>query len=359
MQLFEEIIVLIARLVHKGDDNNSSGAGNMSFLRVLRILRLVRLVRLARVLRFVRQLRTLVCSIAVSLQSLGWTVMLIMLMIYVVGIYYTQMVSTHKRSLSSEDRLRETFQSLDFYFGSLGRSVLTLFEAISSGVDWDALAHPLNKEISPFMGFVFSCYIAFAVLAMMNVVTGVFVESALQGSAQDKESQIVGTLEELFVEFDVDQNGTIAEDEFDSMISSPKVMGQFKALDVNMHQAKSLFNLIDVERTGVIDIDAFIMGCLRLRGTARAADMTTLMYELKRFMSKWQSHAMFLEAEITKMQKDEAAGDGNGNGNALKHTFTSRWGNKTRQNSVVGSHLDLHLASGAAASELEELIQNA
>lgn len=283
-------------------EDSSSGRTNLSFLRVLRILRLVRLVRLARVLRFVRQLRTLVCSIGVSMQSLGWTVMLIMLLIYVIGIYFTQSVSAQKRE--GGDLNSATFISLDYYFGTLGRSILTLFEAITGGVDWDELCNPLIAEISTFTGLLFCCYILFAVFALMNVVTGVFVESALQGSAQDKESQIVGTLEDLFVEFDVDNSGTIAEEEFHAMLQDAGAISQFKALDVNMHQAKSLFHLIDIERTGVIDIDAFIMGCLRLRGTARAADMTTLIYELKRFMSKWQSHAVFLESEVTKLAQD-------------------------------------------------------
>lgn len=343
MQLFEEIIVMAARISGTEDGNAGSGGGNLSFLRVLRVLRLVRLVRLARVLRYVRQLRTLVCSIAVSLQSLGWTVLLIMLMIYVVGIYVTQMVSDQRSQLSAEEQSRESFAKLDYYFGSLGRSILTLFEAITGGVDWDELANPLSVEISTLTGAFFACYIAFAILAMMNVVTGVFVESALQGSAQDKESQIVNTLQDLFEEFDEDRSGKISEEEFRTMCANPNCVSQLKALDVNLIQARSLFHLIDIDRSGEIPINAFIMGCLRLRGTARAADMTTLIFELKRFMSRWQAHANMVE-EGLKAQLKFAMGAGQ-----LSRTSLAVPGAGSRQ---FGSTMSLSTAADPTQSVL-------
>jgi voltage-gated sodium channel len=349
MQLFEEIVGAVARL--RAEEASSSG-GNFSALRVLRVLRLVRLVRLARVLRFVRQLRTLVMSIAVSLQSLGWTVMLIVLMIYVVGIYLTQLTSTHRKEADRGDLSAspETLQKMDFYFGTLGRSILTLFEAITGGVDWDELAHPLSSEISPLVAFFFACYIAFAVLAMMNVVTGVFVESALQGSTQDKESQIMETLENLFIEFDMDDTGKIHEAEFLHMISNPNTAQQFKALDVTTHQAKSLFHLIDVDRSGVIDIEAFIMSCLRLRGNARAADMTTLIYELKRFMAKWQSHAVNLESALSKLQKDFSSEDFASGGQSQELLEQVRAPSSPRRASIS--------VSGLGLTEFEQRVLN-
>eukprot|EP00913_Durusdinium_trenchii_P003197 g2957.t1 len=64
---------------------------------------------------------------------------------------------------------------------------------MTGGVDWNDLSLPL-EPISPIMSLIFALYIAFAVplfsrqtvLAMMNVVTGVFVESALGSAREDR-----------------------------------------------------------------------------------------------------------------------------------------------------------------------------
>merc|ERR1719313_1458146 len=118
----------------------------------------------------------MVCSVAGTMKSLCWTVILIMLLIYVVGVYITQMIAEHATS-NPEAALVGT--DLEAYYGTLSRTLLSLFEAISGGIDWDTLVTPLIQEIHPIMGLIFSFYIAFAVLAMLNVVTGVFVEAAL------------------------------------------------------------------------------------------------------------------------------------------------------------------------------------
>merc|ERR1719326_2539993 len=93
-------------------------------------------------------------------------------MIYSVSIVLTQLVADHRyEQEDGQDSIE-----LTRYYGSLARSMLTLFEAISGGVDWDELVVPLIDDISPFCAVLFVMYIAFCTLAMLNVVTGVFVD---------------------------------------------------------------------------------------------------------------------------------------------------------------------------------------
>ena len=77
------------------------------------------------------------------------------------------------------------------YFGSVPRAVLSLYQGMTGGVDWNDMSLPLERSLSPIFALVFALYIAFAVLAMMNVVTGVFVESAL-GSAREERDEMWG-----------------------------------------------------------------------------------------------------------------------------------------------------------------------
>merc|ERR1712032_1399679 len=117
-------------------------------MRILRILRLVRVIRVVRVLRLIQELRTIVVSVLGSLRSLCWTVVLLMLLIYVVAVYFTQSVTDYRVMAVDSTSNPEDMQVLNDNFSSLLRSVLSLYQSISGGVDWGALCDPLISEIS-------------------------------------------------------------------------------------------------------------------------------------------------------------------------------------------------------------------
>jgi len=307
MQLFEEVAALIVRV----SSVSYEGGSNLSFLRMLRILRLVRVIRLARVLRLVRQLRTLVCSIGASLHSLAWTVLLQMFMIYVVGIYFTQLVATNRLTISDEQKESAHSKAMSLYFGTLADSCLSLYQSISGGVNWNQLLRPFVDEISPLIAPLFTFYIAFSVLAMMNVVTGVFVESALQSTSQDKEEHLINQLQEWCVGMDNNNDGGISLVEFDKAMQDPVHKLRFENLDLNMQDARKLIVLLDLDKTGQVPIGSFIMGCLRLRGAARSIDVATLLFEQKRFIRIFQRHAEVVEAAFSRNGDVLAAQPGN------------------------------------------------
>ncbi|CAK0862647.1 unnamed protein product, partial [Prorocentrum cordatum] len=88
-QLIQEIIELMK---FSSDDNN---AGHLRLLRILRVLRIVRIFRLVRVLHLISELRTIVSSIIGSFRSLFWVVILLLLMMYIVGVWFLQSVTDH------------------------------------------------------------------------------------------------------------------------------------------------------------------------------------------------------------------------------------------------------------------------
>jgi len=280
MQIFEEIAALIAIGSHQ--HSSSVPGSNFSYLRLLRLVRLVRVLRIVRVLRFIGELRKLVCSIGNSLQSLAWTLVLLIFMLYVVGICFTQLVSHHIRSADGLTRGEEVLQE---QFGSLGSSVLSLFQAMSGGMDWDDLSRPLG-EVHGSLQLLFALYIAFAVLAMLNVVTGVFVDSAVQSSTKDQEDDFVLRMRELYNKTNLNGDGRLTWGAFELQLQKQDVAEYFQNVGINVSEAKSLFELLDVHDSGEIDADEFVMGCLRLRGPAKSVDLVTLMYDNKRMLGK-------------------------------------------------------------------------
>uniref|UniRef100_A0A7S0FNW2 EF-hand domain-containing protein n=1 Tax=Pyrodinium bahamense TaxID=73915 RepID=A0A7S0FNW2_9DINO len=348
MQVFEEITMIVARV--SLTDSDTEGGGNLSFLRVLRILRLVRVVRLARVLRLVRQLRTLVTSIGASLQSLAWTVMLIVFIIYVVGIYFTQLVTNERIGATAAELDSQNMQMMARYFGTLERSCLSLFQSISGGVSWEIILSPLVEDVSWLVAPLFTLYIAFSLLAMMNVVTGVFVESALQSSAEDKEEFFASQLLELIMQHGENDDGYLWAHVLEGMVANPETAQRLAALDIKKAEALNLFKLIDIERTGVISITSFIQACLRLRGAARSIDVTTMMFEQKRFLKEWQAHAARMEELVVRLTPADPAGSGAG---SLTVASAASAGALMRRGSSRGFPLN---AQGRALHSLEHFV---
>merc|ERR1712110_179503 len=103
------------------------------------------------------------------------------------------------------------------------------------------------------MAFVISVYIAFATLVMLNLVTGIFVESAQTNIREDKDHEIVNQVKELFLAGDENQSGSITWKEFEKQLQNPKMAVFFKAVDLDMTEARSLFKLLDIHGTGEIN----------------------------------------------------------------------------------------------------------
>ena len=62
-------------------------------------------------------------------------------------------------------------------------------------------------------------------------------------------------------------------------------------------KAWSFFKLLDLDSGGAVEIEEFLMGCLRLRGSARAIDIAKLIHD-QAWLLKNQSHFWtFVEAQ--------------------------------------------------------------
>merc|ERR1712176_1431854 len=128
---------------------------------------------------------------------------------------------------------------------------------ILGGVDWGDVANPIVDNMSAVYGVVFALYIAFACLAMMNVMTGVFVEAALGIAKKDEDIYMVNHMKNLLAITDKDESGQISWDEFESQLDNPQMLEYFKCIDVDVSEGRTLFNILDPDETGVIPAEQF------------------------------------------------------------------------------------------------------
>mmetsp|Transcript_36679 Transcript_36679/g.118504 ORF Transcript_36679/g.118504 Transcript_36679/m.118504 type:complete len:103 (-) Transcript_36679:252-560(-) len=102
------------------------------------------------------------------------------------------------------------------------------------------------------MAIVFCFYIVFTSLALMNFVTGVFVETALQRGREDKDVYMINHLRELFGKLDENHNGQISWQELEENLQEPRLLTFFKEIDIDISEAKGLFHLLDRDSSGVL-----------------------------------------------------------------------------------------------------------
>lgn len=258
-----------------------------SMLRILRLLRVVRMTRATRVIRFLGELRLMVFSLTGSLKSLAWSVVLILIILLVFGVCFTDGVVTYCLQHSAFGAAHT--EDMRRFFGTVTQSSVSLFMAMSGGEDWGnmltALA-PLPWEYSLlFLGFI-----SFTVLALLNVVTAVFVNTALQRSQNDRElvvqkemeykEELVTIVEQVFMELDTNHSGSLTIEEFELHVDDEKIMAYLRSRDIDIGQVRTLFMLLDVDGTGDVSMEEFVNGILRLKGGASGIDLAFLTYQV-------------------------------------------------------------------------------
>merc|ERR1719364_90285 len=92
---------------------------------------------------------------------------------------------------------------------------------------------------------------------------------------------------------------------FQSQLDQPNMKAYFRAIDVDVSEAKGLFRLLDLDGSGFIDAEEFLSGCLRLRGPAKALDLALLMHEVRRMVSRIQEQKKLLQKQLSRLRVGE------------------------------------------------------
>eukprot|EP00931_Biecheleriopsis_adriatica_P050710 TRINITY_DN29388_c0_g1_i1.p1 TRINITY_DN29388_c0_g1~~TRINITY_DN29388_c0_g1_i1.p1 ORF type:complete len:730 (+),score=113.83 TRINITY_DN29388_c0_g1_i1:47-2191(+) len=260
---------------------------DFTILRALRVLRVVRVAKIIRVMKFFKELRMMMYSVFSCIRSLLWVALLLLMFLGMFAILFTSSVSSNVVGL--EMRLDPKTEKLQMYFGDLGRSWLSLYMAMSGGNDWTVYYEAL-APLPPYYQIAFLVFITFAIFALANIVTGLFVENAKQSSKQDREDVIqdelvqkahyLGNMEQIFEEMDTDGTGTISLPEFRLVLKDERVGAYFNALKLDVSDAEHLFNLLDHDVSGQVSYREFVEGCWKLQGEARSLDLKIMALEL-------------------------------------------------------------------------------
>ncbi|CAE7218101.1 Cacna1h [Symbiodinium natans] len=271
LQLFEEI----AMLTLWGGNVGMPQAGAM---RTVRLLRSIKVMRLIRAVKFAEELQLLVSCLLLSMQTFMWVLVLLVMTVYVIAIYITQTVYVYRLDNPGNAELADKF-------GTLWVSMLSVFQSLTGGMDWNDVSDPLIKYISPAFGTVYVVYNAFCYLALMNVITGTFVEAVSEQAEGLKTRSRTLRARQAFRDVDEDESGLINLSELTSSTNAAAMDEFFRSMRVEPTEAKNLLEVLDEDGSGTINFDEFLQGTLRLHSPAREADVVLLGHEMKQLFT--------------------------------------------------------------------------
>jgi len=121
------------------------------------------------------------------------------------------------------------------------------------------------------------------VLALLNIVTGVFVNDAIemaQGHREVRNITLVKRYEEsfkllrqTFMKIDEDSSGSIMVDDLVHALQYTDVSVTLESLGIDATNAVRLFETINVSGAPELEIDDIVMGCVAFTVPAKSVDM--------------------------------------------------------------------------------------
>lgn len=268
VQIAEQILAFVAETAAGAESKNG-------IVRLMGYLRIFRITRLLRTLRFSDDLRRLVSSISRSFPTLCWSIVLLSIMMYSFAIIIMQAI------LGAESTVDD--KTVQYWYADVTRTFLTLFESIVGGVSWDEVIWPLILDVDPVLGVWYCWYVAFSYLAIMNLMTGVFVDEAMRVVREDKDGVLAKRIAELFMK-GTESQSSVTWEAFHAKLETKPMQDFFKQINVDKDDARSLFDLLDADGNGGIDSREFVEGCLRLRGPARALELEMLTKKVSKLL---------------------------------------------------------------------------
>eukprot|EP00930_Biecheleria_cincta_P025924 TRINITY_DN18374_c0_g1_i1.p1 TRINITY_DN18374_c0_g1~~TRINITY_DN18374_c0_g1_i1.p1 ORF type:complete len:808 (+),score=176.48 TRINITY_DN18374_c0_g1_i1:194-2425(+) len=306
----QELLTLLA---------SSGGFIDLGMMRLLRMLRLVRIARILRVVRFFSELRVMVNGILGSAKSLLWAFILLCLVMFTIGVTIMQIATVFVEGNRDDALQAQTIADLKEYYGSLLRTILTLYMAIAGGIDWRDSVVPL-REIHIVMELLVSGYVFFTTFCCLNIVTGIFVDNAKALKMADEEAMFQEALAErrrwisevadLFSKVGNTSKGCESFDfeTFKMKMHDIRVQTIFRKLGINVDttSAEELWEILDTDNSGNIDQEEFANGIKHFHGDAKSIDV----YRLRRDGKKFSKQIDELQSAVQKMMLQMASAFG-------------------------------------------------
>jgi len=245
-----------------------SGSANMSVLRILRLFRLVRIARVGRLMSSCRELIVLVKGISMGLRSVLSTLFLMMVIIYVFAIIFTQL-------------FRGTEEAAGCYDG-----VLESMNCLMLNVVFPEQQELMQRmlDLGPMTYLLGIFYLLITGLTVMNMLIGVLVEVVSVTAQVDKEETamkaVKDKIEEL-IPLEVRSSTGITREHFMNVLMDPGLVQTLSTIDVDVMTVVEYPEIMYHSRNA-LSVPELVDAILQFRRTTGVSMMD--IAQLRRFM---------------------------------------------------------------------------
>lgn len=286
LMIWETWISVGLYLVLNQTTEASSGAGHSSIIRILRIFRLTRVARMARLVRGMPELMVLVKGMLEGIRSVSATMLLLVLIIYIFAVFFTQLLSGTEAGAGCFDTVPEAMNCL-----------------LLQGVFADQASFLQNLQQFDIEYYLFMLsYLVFVSLTVMNMLIAVLCEVVSVVAQVDKEensmrelkSKIGDVLKSLGVPEGAQE---VSKEHFSNLADNPEAVRSLHDVGVNVVALVELADFLfqDEEALGLAQ---FVEVVLQFRGsnTATVKDIVDMRSFLQRQLG-------YLEQRLSKVHR--------------------------------------------------------
>lgn len=338
--LFDVVIVVLALFdaAMSYIVNNENDLGNVGVMKMARLARLTRLMRLLRLLRLriFKELLLMVKGVVAGLRTLFWAIVLLVFVVYIVGVLLRQTVG--------EDQIRVDSGLYEAHlFDTVSWSMFNVFRCFTADCtlqDGTPIVVHLYEAYGWKFVFPYALIMLFITFGIFNLIMAIFVENVMESARQKRQltetaerNRVCRSLRELILKFggsmevqmDMKElpkkadgksgtssdkivatgtasstarsrasktyivevphfqfGGQISRDLFQKVIFDAEAQMLLEDLEVHIGDRSELFDVLDADGSGFLDVSELIAGLLKLRsGGADKSDVVAAILGIR------------------------------------------------------------------------------
>jgi hypothetical protein len=294
---------------------------NVTFMRSMRIFKVSRVIRTTQALKCFQELRLLIDMVVCSALSLFWACVLLAFILFLFALFFVQSVTGY---LLETDVSDDEIAALQKDFGSVFGAMFALLSAVTGGNDWMGY-YELIEPCGQITRYLYTFFIIFFTLSVLNIVSSVFVDKALRLASPDAQAEIhekqkedmkntQELLDMLRARVDQDGDGKLTLEEFHQSFDDDDVRTWLDMKGIAFKDMEQFFHMLakhhgDEGEDTCVALNDFVDGIMRMKGQASAIDVHSIKYQVKclknstdRFMGRMMK---FLDQQPLQLQLPE------------------------------------------------------
>lgn len=276
-------------------------------------------------MRVFSSLRVLVKAITGSIGALVWS----MLLLFLIQLSACLLLARIFEPIILDNATNYTTREFLFdKFGSCVRSFITVFEITMAPGGFI----PYRKifflpDISAFVIIFFIAYVCVVTFAVIRVITAMFLKATLSASSSDNQEQANLTYISLLecvasrrhLEAGGDTDGVNDAEQGDEVVDKEDLFellelpGMSEWLDdggLTNKDAKWLFDVQASRNHGTVYLAEYMSALMRIRGTARAADVARQLHEVRHMSQRFDDLEKLILGANVSGETDRAQASG-------------------------------------------------